>query len=325
MRLVKDGANTPRSSKHELRVQALASRKAVNELLRVPWPRFRRAYEEYPRWQALALWGEAITGRNSHPPSLLVTTLKQNCPGFVQAHAQWRQSWALHLLDWVHTNRFGKAKRERWLSALIFYGARHPAARAAWAHWENCEREWGCKRPASFPSFERWWRSAQQQPICAAPSGSVIAVTAESLIEWEAFTLWLRPLFFGSIGLPPQVLSELKRCCPGIVNIDDQGRSRGGSRSSMWRRILAAGNDRLLSQARREGWLAVLLEQVRSHPWHVRTHAYAARWRKEWRQRPKPSYPSLREWKQVAAEYVTIGPASRSPGQRSPRASLHTS
>jgi hypothetical protein len=49
-------ANHRRFSKTELKVQGIARRRADDQLLRVPWGRFRSAYEEYPRWHALALW-----------------------------------------------------------------------------------------------------------------------------------------------------------------------------------------------------------------------------------------------------------------------------
>jgi hypothetical protein len=60
--LVNDEMKAPRFSSIELKVEGMARRKANRQLLRVPWGRFRRAYDEYPRWQALALWGELLAG-----------------------------------------------------------------------------------------------------------------------------------------------------------------------------------------------------------------------------------------------------------------------
>jgi hypothetical protein len=77
---VKNGMKAPRFSSFELRVQAIASREANNQLLRVTWDRFRMAYEEYPRWQALALWVEAVIGTERRPPSSLLATLKSIVP-----------------------------------------------------------------------------------------------------------------------------------------------------------------------------------------------------------------------------------------------------
>lgn len=147
-----------RFSNIELKVQEAARRKASSQLLRVPWSRFRKAYETYPRWQALALWGEAIIRVTGYAPRPLLATIAAHCPGFVEANHNWQKSPAFHLLEWVHGNRFGDVQQEGWLDALLFYGARHAASRAAWAHFEKYEEQWSRRRPASFPTFDRWWR-----------------------------------------------------------------------------------------------------------------------------------------------------------------------
>jgi hypothetical protein len=325
---VKNGMKAPRFSRVELRVQGIARRQANSQLLRVPWSRFRRAYEEYPRWQALALWGEAVIGIEGRIPSSLVATLGKHCPGFVEGGSRSQESepLALHLLEWVHTNRFRDVKQQGWLDALIFYGVRHPLSRGAWRYWEDCETEWNRKRPASLPSFERWWRSALQWPLGERANCAAVAAAVESYIEWEALTLWLRPLFFGSSGMPPHALSELKRLCPRISNLNESNTLRGSeTRSSMWRRVMRAGNDHFLSQARQEGWLSNLLEQVRSHPWHVRMHAFAARWKQHCTQSSLLPYPSLREWERAAARYVKLGGPPGSYFGSSPKPSAHTS
>lgn len=324
---MKDGMKAARFSSVELGVQVIASRKAADQLLRVPWGRFRRAYEEYPRWQALALWGEAVIG-TERPPSSLFTTFNKHCPGFIEGSSRWQQSEpsALNLLEWVHTNRFGSAKRQGWLDALIFYGVRHPLSRGAWEYWEHCETERSRKRPALVPSFERWWRSALQLPLCEEAACIAIAAAVKRYLDWEALTLWLRPFLFSSSGPPPHALSELKRRFPGVFDLNDLTTIRAPkTRASMWRCLVKGGNDRFLSQAREQGFLNNLLQQVRSHPWHVRMHAYAARWKQQWTPNSVSPYPSLRQWQQAAAQYITSGPTARSVGRRSSKASPHIS
>ena len=108
-----DGMNSPRFSRIELKVQGTARRKANHQLLCVPWGRFRRAYDEYPRWQALALWGEEVLGTRPPGQSSLLATLNKHCPDFVVGRSRLRQCdpLALNLLEWVHTHRFGYAKQ----------------------------------------------------------------------------------------------------------------------------------------------------------------------------------------------------------------------
>src|SRR5260370_30444089 len=152
----------PRFSTAELKVGAIASRRANEQLLLVQWRRFRRAYEEYPRWQAFALWSRAVIATEGHVPSGLLTTLRERCPGFIEyaVSSQPPELLAFHLLDWVHHQRFGYAKLQGWLDALTYYGARHPRSRGAWAYWEHCENEWKTKRLTSLPSFDKWWLTA---------------------------------------------------------------------------------------------------------------------------------------------------------------------
>lgn len=325
---VKNEMKAPRFSSVELRVQAIANREATKQLLRVPWGRFRRAYDEYPRWQALALWGEAVLGTGTRGHSSLLATLNKYCPGYVVGRSRLRQCepLALNLLEWVHTQRFGYAKQEYWLDALIFYGVRHPLSRGAWAYWENSEAEWNRKRPVSVPTFERWWRSALQWPLCEEVACTAIAAAAKRYLDWEALRLWLRPIFFSSSGPPPHTLSELKRHFPHISNLNELTKIRDPKmRAGMWHRFVKVGDDRFLSEAREEGWLSNLVEHVRSHPWHVRMHAYAARWEKEWTGSRTLPYLSLREWEQAAASYIKPGGASRSCLGNSPKPSGRTS
>ena len=71
------------------------------------------------------------------------------------------------------------------------------------------------------------------------------------------------------------------------------------------------GKDHCLSQAKEEGWLDSLREQVRSHPWHVRMRAYAAHWTQEWSRSRALPYPSFRQWEQAAEEVRQSRPRPR--------------
>jgi hypothetical protein len=302
----------PRFSTAELKVRAIASRRANEQLLLVQWRRFRRAYEEYPRWQAFALWGRAVIATEGHAPSWFLATLRARCPGFIEDEASSQEPGllAFHLLDWVHNQRFAYAKRQGWLDALTFYGVRHPRSRRAWAYWEHCENEWNTKRPTSLPTFNKWWRTALQWELCDRTSSLAVNRAVERYIDWEALVLWLRPLFHTGLKLPPHVISELERRCPGICKFasSDACESRQ-QRSSILHRVINWGKDHCLEHAREEGWLDSLLEQVHSHPRHVRMQAYATHWTKEWsRSQPLP-YPSYSQWGQAAEAYVKADPS----------------
>ena len=311
MSLAKHEMKSPRFSPVELKVQALASRRANAQLLGVPWRRFRRAYEEYPRWQAFALWSRAVIATEGHTPSGLLTALRERCPGFIEDLASSREPdlLAFHLLEWVHNQRFGYAKRQGWLDALTFYGLRHPRSRVVWAYWEHCESEWNTKRPTSFPTFDKWWRSALQWEPCNKTSCLAAATAVERYLDWEALMLWLRPLLGTEITLRRHVISELERRCPGISKFAGSGVGESlQAKSSIWRRFMKWGKEHCVSQAKEEGWLDSLREQVRSHPWHVRMRTYAAHWTKEWSRSRALPYPSFQQWEQAAERYVKADP-----------------
>ena len=122
-------------SKSELKVQAIAKRRANAQLLRVPWSRFQRAYGEYPQWQALALWIQAVSAAQDSVPSWLIGDLRKRCLGFIEHEANSHEPklMGLHLLEWAHNHEFASAKQEGWLDALTFYGVRHPRSECAWA------------------------------------------------------------------------------------------------------------------------------------------------------------------------------------------------
>ena len=307
MSLAKHRVKEPPFSNAALKVRAIASRRANEQLLRVQWRRFRRAYEEYPRWQAFALWGRAVIATEGHAPSWFLATLREHCPRFIEdaAPSQQPELLAFHLLDWVHNQRFGDAKRQGWLDALTYYGARHPRSRGAWAYWEHCENEWKTKRLTSLPSFDKWWRTAMRWDLFDRTSCLAVARAVERYLDWEALVLWVRPLADTSLKLPPHVIYELERRCPGISKFNGAGACESRpARSSLWHRVMKWGKDQCLLRATEEGWLDTLLEQARSHPWHVRMQAYATHLTKDWSRSRALAYPSFHQWERAAERYV---------------------
>jgi hypothetical protein len=146
--------------------------------------------------------------------------------------------------------------------------------------------------------------------LCDRTSSLEVNRAVESYVDWEALVLWLRPLFDTRLKLPPHVISELERRCPGICKFDGSGACESRqARSSIWRHVMKWGKDHCLAQAREEGWLGLLLDQVHSHPRHVRMHAYATHWTKEWSRSHALPYPSYSQWGQAAEAYVKADPS----------------
>jgi hypothetical protein len=307
---VKHAMNEPRYSKTELKVQAIVKRRADGQLMRVPWPRFRKAYEEYPRWQALVLWVHAIVATHHGIPSWLVTDLQERCPGFIEHEALTPEPKLvdLGLLEWVHNQEFGYAKRQGWLDALTFYGVRHPRSECAWAYWERCESQWSKDQPNTLPTFDEWWQKAQHMMLRDKISYRDVGKAVEKCLDSEALILWLRPLFVSNVKLPPHVTPKVKRRCPGIMEFQKSGTHRSGKENSkIWRHLNEWRQDQYLSDAKEDGWLDFLLQRARSHPLHMRLVVYGNHWAKAWPRNRPQTYPSFRQWRRAADRYILAG------------------
>lgn len=304
----------PRFSSTELTAQAQARRVAREQLLRVPWPQFRRAYEEYPRWHGLWLWVDAM-GRTNGAQHSTMLNLKKHAPEFLSIGAQSRMSepLSLALLDWVHTKRFRRAKQQGWLNALTFYGVRHSYSRGAWLYWEHCEQKWRNENLAMSPNFEEWWGSALDWHMPDQISSLTLAAAVNRYLEWESLKYWLRPLFLRLSEIEPGIRRTLRRYCPGIPHIELTDLCTSGTRHDIWKEVERDGDRRLLLPARQGHWVDHLIEHVRWHPWRARMQAYASTWSRESTQVSVNLCPSFADWKHAAAFYTK----SRSGGRKS--------
>lgn len=308
--LTSHSAEEGRFARAELRVHALAKRQARKQLLRIPWRRFNAAYEEYPRWQGLALWSRSILAGESPAPSLLVKTLREQCPGLMEAEASSREPRLLgfRLLEWIHQRVFGYAQRQGWLEALTFYGVRHPSSRAAWAFWEKCENEGSGMQPSAVLSFDEWWQAVQQSKFCNETTYLDVEKTVERYLNWEGLLLWISPLLNANLTLPPYALSEMERRCPDLFNARGAGAAMNVREGSNGRRLFMKWRrEHCLRQAQEEGWVDSLVAQIRIHPWHVRMRAYASHESQQLSGNRAHLRPSFLHWQQKAESYVETG------------------
>ncbi len=302
---------TAKFSELERRVGHIASRRARRQLMQVPWDRFHRAYEEYIHWQAFALWARAVVESEGCAPPWLKAILRKRCPGFVEETARSRklELLGLRLLPWVHNQTFGFAKDEGWLDALVFYGFRDTRSQGYWTYWEHCETEWRKRRPASYPAFVQWMRSALSWKLQGDVSYAVVAKAVGKFIDFEALVYWLRPLFRGAkVLLPPHVTLELKQESPSLLEFVSKETSAAyKDKSRSWQRLFNWGSGHVLSDAEKDGWLDCVLHQAGIHPRHVRLVDYAALWCKSRRGNTALPYPYLRQWQRDMEGYVRAG------------------
>lgn len=299
---------TAKFTKLERRVGNIGGRRARRQLMQVPWDRFHKAYEEYIRWQALALWARAVVECEGCTPFWLKVILRKRCPDFAEETARSRKPELLgvQLLPWIHNRAFGFAKQEGWLDALVFYGFRDTRSQGYWTYWEHCESEWRKRRPASYPAFVQWMSSALSWKLQGDVSYAVVTKAVEKFIDFEALVYWLRPLFRGAkVLLPPHVTLELKQESPSLLEfVNRETLAADTDKSRSWQRLFNWGKDHVLSQAKKEGWLKFALRQASIHPCHVRMRIYSVYWSRSRADNPVSRHLSFGEWRRAAESYV---------------------
>ena len=298
------------------RVQRLARERADAQARGVPWQHLLHTRNEYIDWQEFYLWVRSILEVEDHIPDWLVETLNTRCPGFLAnekrlaPQAAKNRPLPLRLEDWIDEHIFGFAKQEGWFSAITFYAIREPRYQRAEVCWSECVERWKKAKPLQYPSFEEWKVIAAQcddtahlLPDLQKASASVKLVVPERLaeavsryIDWEAFAYWVRPgLELGS-PLPKEVARELRRRCPGFLEVQQGARD--------WQELMSWIADQNFKDAKSEGWFDAILIFAHRHPRAIRTMEYADRCDEVWGSRLPDPYPSFEEWRSNADSYV---------------------
>ena len=303
---------TKRQSTHlELRVQEFARNRAAKQLLRVPSNEFRIAHKKYIQWRAFALWVRAVVESERRVSPLVRDALKRRCPDFLNNEPQIANSTllGLHLDEWIHERVFGYAKRDGWLDALLFYGARDPRSQCVMAYWERCEKEWREKRPSRYPRFRNWSNSAARYALFPKVNADRLAGAVESCVDWMGFAYWLQPLLDDGQEPPAHVLKEVQRRLPGFLEATNRFAAKPKETSSTaesqlvrWSELIRWIESHCFSDAKEQGWFGLVFRHLRNHPRHVRIAEYSVLWRegRSWKSR---AYPSFVRWRRVAENF----------------------
>lgn len=293
-------------TKLERRVQGIAERRATKQLMRIPWNRFQKGYDEYPRWEALALWVRAIVDSNGAAPRLVVTTLREQCPSFLdERRGSGPSSLGFSLQEWIHERVFGTARQEGWLDALVFYGVRSLRSQSTWAYWERCEEKWDRKPPSSYPGFKEWLRLAQNYGSERGLSLAAMTADVEKYVEWTTFSRWLEPFVNIDNPLPEQVAAELEQRCPGFLDqSNSQITTRGHARKQAGRKFITWIEERLFAEAKLQGRLGTIREQAEMHPLCARIARYSKVFNKGCRENLPLGYLPFAQWRSRAENHI---------------------
>ena len=121
-------------------------------------------------------------------------------------------------------------------------------------------------------------------------------------VRWEGFSLWVRSVVEAEDRIPSLVFAALKRKCPGFLEAETRGDAAGlvAVRLDDWIR------NHIFARIKKEGWIdALMFYGVRD----LRSQCLWAYWEDcagRWRRRRPSSYPSFRNWSNMAYRYPLI-------------------
>jgi hypothetical protein len=292
-------------TKLEREIEAKSRSCALRELMRVPWSRFSEAQKEYIKWESFALWAGAIVESRGHIPSWLAVVVEERCRGFTERRLQNEpQLLSLYLDKWIQDKVFDEAKRQGWLSALVFFGVRDPEYQGTWEYYEHCKEVWKRRQPMSYPAFEQWRQRTRAHKLHRMVSVAKITGVLQKYVEWQAFRHWSRALPAEVTESHSRVVAELKRAFPQWV----EENWITGSQPLKHDDLLAKCEKAIFSVAEQSGWFHHVVQESHLHPRHLRTVQYSDRSikacsRTSYHHNP---YPSFRRWRRAADDYVEL-------------------
>lgn len=316
----------------ELRASEIARGQADREAARIPWPRLLKARRDYIRWQAYLLWVRAIEEAEGRIPSWLAEMAEKHTRGCLR-HAAEREFhrksgphpdrlWRL-LERWINGRIFGKPRREGWMNAVGYYAVRDLAALRDEAYWSYCERQWKLSKPAVYPSFREWQRASEHCSdeildqfemredhrelikLSRRVSSRVLRKTVERYVDWQVFACWARTAAESGKPWPGSVEREVKRRCPGFLQIDAAAHDgRSEEPHQRLNRLTRWIEDREFARARKQGWFPAVVYQARLHPRHARVVDYWRSRKSMYSRHPRVRYPSFDEWQSALDAYA---------------------
>jgi len=309
------------------RLQKSARIRADEEARRIPWQRLQETRNQYIEWQEFCFWARSILETERGIPDWLGSVLHTRCPGFLEkdrariSKASQKRPLALRLEDWIDDNIFDCAKQEGWFFAVTYYAVRDPRYQRAEVCWSECVEKWKKAKPIRYPSFEEWKALAEQCDETAhlvagerksrASAKLVVpgrlAEAVARYIDYEALAYWARPALERGATLPPRVLLELERVCPGYVEARLKPCSKTSSGGSQdWEHLMLWVGDHFFRDAKAEGWLDAILIQVRNHPRAMRTMEFADHFDELWGDKLPSPYPLFEDWRREADSFVDL-------------------
>lgn len=315
----------------EKRAGTVARQQADREAAHILWPTLLKARRDYIRWQAYLLWVRAIEEAEDKFPSWLAETVEKHTHGNLRRGPEYeshRQSasrpdklWRF-LETWIDQRNFRKPSQEGWMNAVGYYAVRDLAALRGEAHWSYRERQWKRSKPAAYPSFPEWRKTAERCfdealdefeardeireliKLSWRVSPQALCRTVERYVEWQVLACWAHTAVESGKPLPRLVEREVRRRCPGFLEISAMSRdSHSREPHQRFNRLMRWIEDREFSLSKKQGWFPAVIYQANLHPRHFRVMDYWRHWEAELSRNPLP-YLTFEEWQAAADAYT---------------------
>ncbi len=297
----------------ERRIESAARGEAERQARKVPWLTLLEYRKQYIEWEAFTLWVHAIEEAEHHVPEWLGRKVEGRCPGMQAKESE--KLWKC-LDTWKQKNVFAKPNREGWMRGVSFFAVRELAYARNWAFWGYCERQWSVRRPAFYPSLDKWKSAADNCPGEILDSSGLRKERKELVkasgragrerleqavgiyVEIEAFAYWLRPIVDARLPLSGRVLEEFRNRYPSLETCD----------ASNWDQVWACLRQSHFQEARAEGWLDAVVYTAELHPRRMKVIDYwLLYWASHWPKDQPALCPPFEEWRCKAESYIPNG------------------
>lgn len=121
-------------------------------------------------------------------------------------------------------------------------------------------------------------------------------------IDWQEFSLWTRSILEIEAGIPDWLAEILNDRCPGFVQAQEELTVRPANDRPLSLRLEDWIDDHVFGFAKHEGWFNAITYYAMRDPRYQRAEVCWSECVESWKKVKPIGYPSVKEWKAMAAQ-----------------------